>query len=156
MSNFRPFGAYKEHGASCLSVVGPLCSAPSPCYALLNTSVCTPLASCLCCACRHASIHILGKLLGGEKKPLNITSLAGLSRDWVGVNKWFVCFCFNSFPCGEEENRQTKSSESPWTILGKSCLCVSVVRWFSCSLVALGMTPGVSFHFPLHAFLSWC
>ena len=81
--------------AVCVSVVFLLCGAPSPCYALLNTSECahTPRVLSLpsAQACKHTH---LGQVAGGERKHLNINILAGLSLDWEGGQQGVCVFLF--------------------------------------------------------------
>ena len=44
-----------------------------------------------------------GSIKQGKKKQININKCAGLSRDWVGGKKLFMCF-FRVIPFGGEEN----------------------------------------------------
>ena len=42
-------------------------------------------------------------LFSGKEKHININKFAGLSRDWVGAKKLFMCF-FGSFLMGEKKH----------------------------------------------------
>ena len=55
----------------------------------------------------------------GKKKHININKFAGLSRDWVGAKKLFMCF-FGSFLMGEKKHINKippKSRDNPVKIL---------------------------------------
>ena len=60
------------------------------------------------------------------KKRININKFAGLSRDWVGAKKLFVCFFFGSFLMGEKKH----ISKIPPNIPGQSRE-ISVYVFFS-------------------------
>ena len=50
-----------------------------------------------------------------RKKHININECAGLSRDWVGVKKLFMCF-FGSFLMGEKKHINKIPPQNPGTI----------------------------------------
>ena len=53
---------------------------------------------------RHAQHMFLQHRGAHAEKHININKCAGLSRDWVGVKKLFMCFFFRSFLMGEKKH----------------------------------------------------
>ena len=58
------------------------------------------------------SLHICLHLLRERKKHININKFAGLSRDWVGAKKLFMCF-FRVIPYGGEKTHKQNSPKIP-------------------------------------------
>ena len=52
---------------------------------------------------RNLLLTFFRAIFQGKKKHININKFAGLSRDWVGAEKLFMCF-FGSFPMGEKKH----------------------------------------------------
>ena len=52
----------------------------------------------------------------GKKKHININKFAGLSGDWVGAKKLFMCFFFRVIPYGGGKTHKQNSPKNPGKI----------------------------------------
>ena len=109
--------------AVCVSVAVLLCGAPSPCYALVNTSECahTPRVLSLLSAQPRKHTH-LGQVAGGEEKNLWTQTYwrdcLGIEK---GVDKLFVCVFVSAHPLmgknkTDKQNFQKVPGQS-WEVL---------------------------------------
>ena len=132
--------------AVCVSVVVLLCGAPSPCYALVNTSECahTPRVLSLLSAQPRKHTH-LGQVAGGEKKnhwtQTYWQDCLGIGK---GVNKLFVCVFVSAHPLMVKSKTDKQHFQKVPRQSGKFC-----------SPITLGMTQGSSFSFSF-ACCSFC
>ena len=69
----------------------------------------------------------------GKEKHININKFVGLSRDWVGAKKLFMCF-FRVIPYGGGKTHKQNSPKNPGTIPWKFCLRVLFFMCFFRSL----------------------